>query len=98
FRLWLELWSWRNRRQARVLDSKRIGAVLGERCLMDSRYWIAPPGGPFSQVGCFQGEGLLGLASSASFAAGPRLDRRMVPRFPSGNRSWTLYSSANRAV
>ena len=41
---------------------------------------------------------LPGLASGASLAPGPRLDRRVVPRFPGRSRSSTSYPNANRAV
>src|SRR5258706_10390399 len=97
-RLRLELWPYRSRRSACLLAGRRIGAIMGGRRLVESRCWNKSSGGTLSQVGRFQGQDLLGLASSRSLAQGSWLDCRVVPRFSGGRGSCTAYSIANRTV
>src|SRR5258708_19328493 len=94
----MELCSRGGRCEACFLAGRRIGAIVGGWRLVESRCGSASSRGPLSQVGRFQGEGLLGLASSPSVAQGSWLDRRVVPSFSGRSGCWTVYSIANRTV
>ena len=83
----LELWSPWSRRQARVLDRRRIGSVLGEWRIVEPRCGSASPGSPLSQVRRFENRALIRMEPTPSLTSGPRLDRGMVPRLSARGQS-----------